>query len=137
MTTQEIIARALYGQELIVPSSSKTYEVSFIEGSRLCGSALWPAQYSHEQAHIPYSRAYFCRTCGDVWARILIHENPSDWHAIFRACRKHTERLSPIAGGTFFDPQLQENFDIPKNILAEDFLFLMSLYDKLADSYIP
>ena len=134
-TNMQVAAQALYGSSTSVPKQ-KSFAVSFIERSTICGHTEWPLQNSHEQQHIPYSRAYFCDNCGDIWARLLVHDNPEAWHLIYRKCRRHTHVLSSIAGGTFFDPQLQENFDIPKHILAEDFLFLMSLYDKLADSYI-
>src|SRR5688572_25751592 len=111
----------------------QSFEVSFIEGSKLLGNSTWPVQYSHEQAHTPYSMAYFCRRCGDIWARILVHDSSTDWFIINSACRKHA--VSMFDGGTFFSIFIQEDFDIPKHILAEDFLFLMTFFDKTAGSY--
>lgn len=136
-TMMQVVAQALYGQSEGISStkSVQRYTVSFIEGSRLLGSTTWPQQISHEQLHIPYSVAYFCRTCGEVWRRILVHENADDWHVIHTPCRRHTTMLGH--GGSFYYSWFQEDFDIPKHILAEDFLFLMTLFDKSADSYIP
>lgn len=38
----------------------------------------------------PHSVAYFCRTCGEIWARILIEATTSQhWSIEFTPCSRH------------------------------------------------
>lgn len=139
MNTMQMLAQALYGQiEERSTIDTSCFEVSFLLGSRNLGSAKWPHQYSHEQRHVPYSRAYFCPKCGDIWARMFVHANPEHWTVSTRHCRRHVTRFSVIDSGTFIQyggEIVQENFDIPLPVLVEDFLFLMTLFDKHPGSY--
>lgn len=43
------------------------------------------------------SRAYFCRECGDIWARIVADGYSFSW-PIIRRCSRHWTHLEPQAG---------------------------------------
>ncbi len=128
-----VVAQALYGAPGSMTPKSQSFNVSFILGSRLLANTIWPLQYSHEVAHTPYSIALCCPACGDIWGRILVHENPEQWLFSIRRCRQHTKSLSLLQGGVFSSINLQENFDIPKAVLVEDFLFLMTFVENSPD----
>jgi len=37
----------------------------------------------------PYSHAYFCPCCGEIWARIFIDVEPQHWMVSTMLCAKH------------------------------------------------
>lgn len=45
------------------------YEQSIFVGNRFLGSFVRPAMLVHGERQPPYSYAYFCPDCGEVWAR--------------------------------------------------------------------
>jgi len=108
----------------------RIFTTHFVLGSKLLATCKWPHQYSHEQEHQPYSVAYFCPQCGEIWARIICS---SQWSLLSRPCRKHTTSLSILAGGVFTVTYRQPELELPIPVLIEDFLFLMTLFDKLGE----
>jgi len=71
----------------------------FLHG-KLLGQSEFPCQFT------PHSLAYFCPTCGEVWARVVVTHGgkPSYWSVEHVACEKHTPQGVPEWGaipGTF------------------------------------
>lgn len=56
----------------------------FIMGTGSCGY-----EWSKEQRHNPYSIAYCCVSCGELWARLEVLDARSKWIFQRRACPKH------------------------------------------------
>lgn len=44
----------------------------------------------------PHSLAYFCQSCGDIWARIVVDEAPV-FDVISRCCERHV----PLSGSSW------------------------------------
>lgn len=40
----------------------------------------------------PRSLAFFCRTCGDIWARTIVN-NGDDWDVLTAPCEQHPGRI--------------------------------------------
>ena len=55
----------------------------------------------------PYSLAFYCRTCGDLWCRARVLGDKTQWMAYAVACRKHPE-WSFQPGGTIYLPWLTD-----------------------------
>ena len=53
-------------------------------GTRLLASAPVPATPS---GAAPHSEAYFCATCGSIWARVVIPDSPFTCHTV--PCHLH------------------------------------------------
>ena len=62
-----------------------------IEG-RFLGSFVRPAAIVHAERQPPYSYAYFCTDCGEVWAKCPVTDSNgavSKWQIQGGQCRKH------------------------------------------------
>ena len=64
----------------------------FIIGGQYFPAADRTLAITHAQAHTPYSYAFCCPKCGEVWARAGVEGN-SQWSFLQRACSKHSEGL--------------------------------------------
>lgn len=62
----------------------------FIHG-KLHGQSTFPCNFT------PHSLAYFCPTCGEIWARIVIAEE-SYWSVEHVTCKKHRPQGVPDWG---------------------------------------
>ena len=51
------------------------YEQLAYIGDRLLGSFQRPATIVHAERQPPYSLAYFCPECGDIWARCPVFDS--------------------------------------------------------------
>lgn len=69
------------------------YEQSIFIGSTFLGSFVRPAMLVHAERQPPYSYAYFCPTCGEVWARcptkILGGSAENKWQIQGGHCQLH------------------------------------------------
>lgn len=54
------------------------YEQSFYVNDRFLGSVVRPAMLVHAERQPPYSYAYFCPDCGDIWARCSVTDSGND-----------------------------------------------------------
>lgn len=63
-----------------------------VKASYFFGRSYWGAstfQAPHERW--PNSKAYFCSTCGDVWARVVVDATP--FEVIPRPCANHSKHF--------------------------------------------
>lgn len=75
---------------------------------------------SYMQRWVPWSMAYFCRDCGNIWARIINDNNPK-WQVRMRRCPKHGPAQLYIP----FQPSYVEG--MPIELLAREFLIAYKL----------
>ena len=61
----------------------------FIEGKLL---AIAPVR---EERWPPDSLAFFCESCGEIWARILVEGREEEWTIEITACTKHPSLYKP------------------------------------------
>lgn len=56
----------------------------FLQGTYLASSHL-------ESNFRPHSMAYFCHSCGEVWARVSVSgdESPEYWEIVSSPCKQH------------------------------------------------
>ena len=66
-------------------------QVWFIGGKLVATGECGPERV-HDQFHAPYSLAYFCPTCGEVWARRCITP-ATQWFVYTIPCEKCNQRL--------------------------------------------
>lgn len=62
-----------------------------IEGRHL-GTAMRRSESREDGARVPLSLAFFCRVCGDLWAKCPVEASPgkpSAWICYNVDCRKH------------------------------------------------
>lgn len=62
--------------------------VHYFLGTQVAGSSRVPT-HPHSGL-LPDSVAFFCRTCGELWARALVEENPEVWQIEQVPCQLHT-----------------------------------------------
>jgi hypothetical protein len=104
----------------------------FILGSRFLGTATWPDEFSHNERHEPYSRAFFCMTCGEVWARIVVNEGNA-WAAVHhRACPRHRGRVWLDFEGLLWFPHMAG--PMPVEALVEELKFALEKLTLIPDS---
>lgn len=67
---------------------SKPYQASYFITGRYMGSSTFTAPF------VPRSMAYFCATCGDIWARIHVEQGEQEpyWEVCHVPCDKHKVR---------------------------------------------
>jgi hypothetical protein len=87
-----------------------------------------PALRVKEVMAIPWSRAYFCPTCGQIWARVVTP--PSLFHVYVTPCENHPQ--SPfIVAGSIWDP-LDRDFNeaLPLSTITREFALHCAHYDR-------
>lgn len=85
-----------------------------IEGKPL-GVALRKLQQVHEDRIIPWSQAFVCPTCAEIWARCPVMQGEQMSQFIFQpmACRKHKQTRSSEPSGSLYlswDKEFSESF---------------------------
>lgn len=70
---------------------------SYIVEGKYLGEVTVPKEITHATIHHPFSTAYFCPHCAEIWARCPVQENP-EFHVLTVPCRKHPSRAFQIAG---------------------------------------
>ena len=77
------------------------YEQHFYAEGAFLGSVVRPSVIVHGELQSPYSYAYFCPDCGEVWARCRAREigkfHSAKWQVQGGYCRKHPERSNPFS----------------------------------------
>lgn len=56
------------------------FEQHFYIANRFMGSVVRPHVVVHGERQPPYSYAYFCSVCGDVWAKCPVSEESGEGH---------------------------------------------------------
>lgn len=109
---------------------------SYFLGSRLLGSCRIP-----DKAGIAYSTAFFCRTCGNLWGRVLVEG--SDWRVVEVPCENHTPTGVPdwsTVPGSFLVNSLEASHTsrmfwgqvidwMPQNILQREVLLALRYFN--------
>jgi hypothetical protein len=91
----------------------------YFRGTRLVGTGPYSPRWSTSTAPGQFSYAYFCPTCGDIWARIAT-DRP--WFAVTRGCQAHPYPHTDQPGGLWLPPWPTEILDYPVEVLREEFL---------------
>lgn len=97
-----------------------------IDGKLVCQAPI-SVEFSHAQPHAPYSYAYFCPQCGELWARRIISP-ATRWNVLTHECPKHeAPRYCEPAGSIW--KQLDPDFlnHLPKEILRREALLRLEL----------
>ena len=81
----------------------------FLGGARIAKGTQRPQWNEH--ADFP-STAYFCPTCGEIWARILVEG--TSWNMLLIPCQAH-------GGGEFLPPWSASIDAYPLEVLLHDF----------------
>lgn len=53
-------------------------------GSRILGTSVLPFH-----PYAPESLAFFCQTCGELWARVLVEGSETNWRVEVAPCAQH------------------------------------------------
>lgn len=86
----------------------------------------------HAQAQIPYSYAYCCPTCGEVWCRYGVENPGTQWSFLRRECRAHATGLT-IPGSIWigYDPEFTSLF--PADLLKRELELHIAFFDKATE----
>ena len=112
-----------------------TFKRYYFSGGHLL--ATGPAAYLRykEQLGPPYSIAYFCRCCGEIYQRapVMGDSSPSLWASEPGLCEKCWRFASPTLDfpGTFWRPARPEyNNLLPMEVLIHDFHAALRHYER-------
>lgn len=81
----------------------------FIVEGRHLGTAMRRSEMREDGARVPLSFAFFCRKCGDLWAKCPVEPSPgesSPWICYNIDCRKHQTPGNPAIPGSLQLPWL-------------------------------
>ena len=97
-----------------------------IDGKLVCQAPIG-LEYIHAQAHPPYSYAYFCPQCGELWARRIISP-ATRWVTLTHECIRHEAPRYCEPGGSIWK-NLDTDFlkHLPKEILRREALLRLEL----------
>ena len=108
---------------------------------KLCYRGTWDIDNVDGTAILPWSRAFFCRYCGDIWGRITRSDN--HFYSITdRSCRSHLiDRVvdgnwkNAELCGCFSDPH-STHFDLwPRGARVHDLLTITENIDTLVREF--
>ena len=70
----------------------------YVEGGYL-GNIPRKKLFIHGELHEPQHYAYFCPSCGNLWARLPVDGTVTEnwWRIVGGYCRKHPERSNPFS----------------------------------------
>lgn len=73
----------------------------------------------HAQAQAPYSYAFCCPRCGEIWARYGVEHTDSQWSFLRRECERHAYGLT-VPGSVWisYEPEFTSAF--PPELLARE-----------------
>ena len=87
--------------------------------------------FTHGEPHIPYSYAFFCPVCAELWARcpVEVKGDSSKFQVITRGCKKHSQHAYEIGGSlwTVWDKTFNEAF--PDGLMKWELDRHLALYD--------
>lgn len=88
---------------------------TWIIAGNVISQAPCASEHIRAEVHPPYSLAFFCPKCGEVWARRVITPN-TNWNAITHECPKHQSPRSAEPGGSVW---INYNSDFINNLPRE------------------
>ncbi len=92
----------------------------FFLSSRFAGTSDVPFEQFKEESAAPQSRAYYCSTCGDVFARMVV-EGPTGWRYEPRRCARCGHSPGVVAGSILWLPHGSESFEnLPPQVLKHE-----------------
>ena len=99
----------------------KLHDQDFWAEGRFLGRSQRPDELVHGQWRTPPSQAYFCPTCGEVWARVVV---PNQEFTVWSMpCRKHQPRFRLTVAGSLYrlwDRDFNDSF--PRGALLREVL---------------
>lgn len=109
------------------------YTQHYIVGGKYLGQSPRSKVHVHEELQPPYSFAYFCPQCGDVWARCPVVKDSTQEtqrymvHAL--ACEKHQQdRFLQPAGAMMLSWDEVYNAAMPLEVLRRELLIWLQDY---------
>lgn len=72
----------------------------------------------HDEYHPPKSLAYFCSSCGEIWARIVVDGDPRGWFLYYSLCPRHG------LGTIYFKYESEHMGALPRAALEREFLLI-------------
>lgn len=106
------------------------YPQHFIVEGKYLGTAQRKLSIVHHEVQAPYSYAYFCPHCAELWARCPV-EVPSG-HAPFQVwsipCRKHPIDSLRVPGSLFLEWDKTFNNCLPEGVLRWELDRHLDLY---------
>src|SRR5258708_6865539 len=85
------------------------------------GTMQIPAEFRHGTDYPPSSFAYFCSTCGKVWARVTIQGRPYlPWSIRCQSCARGAYILE-VGGSLWLSWERSFNAALPTKVLQREF----------------
>lgn len=77
----------------------------FIVGTNHLGTTKVNYTMVHGERHPPCGYAFFCPTCGEIWARapVQIGVEYSKFQSVSRGCAKHPQHALEVPGSLWLD----------------------------------
>ena len=115
---------------IVQPKESYQYETEWTLFNASLGRGSSPVEWAHEQRHVPYSVGYYCKNCGDVWARISVLHPESTWRMVQRRCPAH-------GYGYLLDSDLDDIrcLDVPYSVLVRELVLALKHNDGSDNGY--
>lgn len=101
-------------------NNAATFPQQVIVEGRYLGEARRTLVNHHGAMEAPYSYAFFCPVCADVWARCPVDfaGRTREWTVWSVACRKHPRRSSEVPGSLLLTWDKSFNDSLPHDALA-------------------
>lgn len=119
--------------------SSTTNTISYYVNDSLIGECVLKC----EGYNIPYSLAFVCTTCGNLWGRCVVNEG-QEWDVFGRPCETHLPRHNAdnsAAPGSLLCPSRTLDYSpsrwwsgvtdyMPRSVLEREFLLAMTHWER-------
>lgn len=80
-------------------------------------------EHIHAQPSRPFSIAYFCPYCGEIWARRVVVGGDPQWSLWHRPCSKHPHEISRgLSGSVWLGFHTDSDRNLPKAVLRREAL---------------
>ena len=92
-------------------------------GGRYIGAGPAERERIHEGLYVPRSYAYFCPSCGDVWARVIVldGEVSQKFFAWVAPCPKHELDGVGVSGSLLLPLNHTFNVSLPDEMIQWEF----------------
>lgn len=102
----------------------------FTVGNKYYGNSDRKMSVTHAQAHVPYSYAFCCNRCGEVWARCGVEHPESRWQFMSKPCPSHSEGLD-VSGSLWIVWDREFNESLPHELLQRELEIHLTLWESL------
>lgn len=80
-------------------------------------------ELAHAEWHRPFSIAFFCPFCGDIWARRIVVDGHTEWALWTKPCSRHPHSISRgLSGSVWCAYETEYCKNLPVEILRREFL---------------